>query len=54
MNHDALNNDPSRARSLGYDSSPIMEDAATMANGIPKPNRKRAMMNMATAEFVHK
>lgn len=48
MNHEALNSDPIRARSFGYDSSPIMDEAATMANGMPKPSRNRAMTNMAT------
>ena len=48
MNHDALKSEPMRARSLGYDSSPIIDDAATIAKGIPKPSRKRAMTNMAT------
>ena len=50
INHDALNNEPMRARSLGYASSPIIDDAATMANGIPKPNRKRAITNIATGD----
>jgi hypothetical protein len=48
MNHDALNKEPMRARSFGYDSSPIIDEAATIANGIPKPSKNRAMTNMAT------
>ena len=52
MNQDALNNDPMMARSLGYESSPIIEDAATMAKGIPRPSIKRPMTNIATGYHI--
>ena len=50
MNQDELNRDPIRARSFGYASSPIIDDAATIAKGIPKPKRNRAMTNIATVK----
>ena len=48
MNQEALKSEPILARSFGYASSPIMEDAATMAKGMPKPSRNRATTNIAT------
>ena len=52
MNQEALNNEPMRARSFGYDNSPIIDEAATIANGIPNPSRNRAMTNIATENYV--
>ena len=52
INHEALKREPIWARSLGYDSSPIIDDAATIANGIPRPRRKRPMTNIATNKKV--
>ena len=48
INHDELNKDPICARSFGCASSPIIDDAATIAKGIPKPRRNRPITNIAT------
>jgi hypothetical protein len=47
-NHEALKSDVITARSLGYDSSPMRVEAATMANGMPRPRIHREMTNMAS------
>lgn len=48
INHDELKSEVKTARSLGYESSPINDEAATMANGIPKPRIILAITNIAT------
>lgn len=47
-NQEALKSEVRTARSLGYPSSPIKAEAATIANGIPSPRSQRAIMNMTT------
>jgi hypothetical protein len=48
MNQEALKSEVKTGRSLGYPSSPINDEAATIANGIPSPRSQRAMMNITT------
>lgn len=49
-NQDELKSEVRTALSLGYESSPINDEAATMANGIPKPRIILAITNIATAD----
>ena len=46
-NHDALKRDVIMGRSLAYASSPMSEEALTMAKGIPKPRTQREARNMS-------
>lgn len=50
-NQDELKSEVRTALSLGYESSPINDEAATMANGIPKPRIILAITNIATAHI---
>jgi hypothetical protein len=47
-NQDELNKDVRVGLSLGYESSPISDEAATMAKGTPKPRMILAITNIAT------
>lgn len=46
----ALKREVKVARSLGYDNSPMRDEAATIANGIPIPSKILPMINMGTVE----
>lgn len=52
MKYEELNRDVITARSLGYESSPIMADAAIIQKTMPNPRIIRAMMYIATEDLL--
>jgi hypothetical protein len=50
MKYDAFKSEPKIGRSLGYPSSPIMDDAAMRQNGNPNPRIRRATIYMPAAQ----
>lgn len=46
-NQEALNKDVMMARSLAYESSPISDEALTMAKGMPNPRTHLEARNMS-------
>ena len=52
MKYEALNRDVMVARSLGYESSPIIADPAIIQKTIPNPRIIREMMYIATGDML--
>jgi hypothetical protein len=52
IKYEELNRDVMEARSLGYESSPIMADPAIIQKTMPNPRSIRAMMYIATKDLL--
>lgn len=52
IKYEALKRDVIMARSLGWESSPIMADAAIIQKTMPNPRIIRAMMYIATEDLL--